>query len=330
MPAKASTEPTDRSIPPEMITNVIPIATMALSAVCSSTLSRFETVRKCGVAAQRIAHSASRPANVPSCRPAWAPSRALRAARRLERLVPARRRWSCGHSERRLQDVGVGGLAARRARRTTRPPRITRMRSLMPEHFRQIGRDHDEARAVLDQAVHQQVDVLPGRHVDARASARRRSGCPPAPPATSPAPPSADCRRSGSARADRVPAYGSAGWRSPRPPRRVPSARSMTPSRGRARRGARSRRCARRDSGRTRPCCLRSSGRNPIRAAHRHRPANRCARGVPAIDDASARATGSAPTSARASRVRPAPTSPAMPRISPRRRTNEMSSRPPP
>ena len=66
IPAKASTDPTDRSMPPEMITNVIPMATMAFRAVCSSTLSRFETVRKCGVAAHRIAHSVSRPANVPS------------------------------------------------------------------------------------------------------------------------------------------------------------------------------------------------------------------------------------------------------------------------
>jgi hypothetical protein len=49
-----------------MITKVIPTATMALMEVCSRTFSRFETVRKCGVAAQRTMQSASSPANVPS------------------------------------------------------------------------------------------------------------------------------------------------------------------------------------------------------------------------------------------------------------------------
>jgi hypothetical protein len=83
MPASASTDPTDRSMPPETMTNVMPTATIALIAVCSSTFRRFDTVRKCGVAAHSIRHRTTRPPNVPSCRAAcMSPSRriALEAA----------------------------------------------------------------------------------------------------------------------------------------------------------------------------------------------------------------------------------------------------------
>ena len=45
-PASATIDPTERSIPPERITNVMPTATIALMLVCSTTLTRFETVRK--------------------------------------------------------------------------------------------------------------------------------------------------------------------------------------------------------------------------------------------------------------------------------------------
>ena len=53
-------------MPPERITNVMPTATMALMLVCSATLSRFETVRKCGVRIHSTAHSSSRPISVPN------------------------------------------------------------------------------------------------------------------------------------------------------------------------------------------------------------------------------------------------------------------------
>ena len=58
-------EPTERSMPPERITKVIPTATMALMLVCSAMLSRFETVRKCGV---RI-HSTTQSDREPDERP---------------------------------------------------------------------------------------------------------------------------------------------------------------------------------------------------------------------------------------------------------------------
>jgi hypothetical protein len=68
MPDSARTDPTDRSIPPDTITKVMPTATIALIEVCSRTFSRFETVRKCGVAAHSTTQRTTSPANVPSCR----------------------------------------------------------------------------------------------------------------------------------------------------------------------------------------------------------------------------------------------------------------------
>jgi len=45
-PAKAATAPTERSIPAVMITMVIPMATIAVTAVCVPTLRRLWEVRK--------------------------------------------------------------------------------------------------------------------------------------------------------------------------------------------------------------------------------------------------------------------------------------------
>ena len=45
-PASATIEPTDRSMPPVRITNVIPTATIPMNALCSTTLTRLETVAK--------------------------------------------------------------------------------------------------------------------------------------------------------------------------------------------------------------------------------------------------------------------------------------------
>ena len=46
MPAAASTDPTDRSMPPVAITNVMPMAMMPVMLTCVSTLSRLSLVRK--------------------------------------------------------------------------------------------------------------------------------------------------------------------------------------------------------------------------------------------------------------------------------------------
>jgi hypothetical protein len=57
MPPKAKTEPTDKSIPPVRMTNVMPIASKPLMDVCRSTLRRLTVVRKCSLVSARAMHS---------------------------------------------------------------------------------------------------------------------------------------------------------------------------------------------------------------------------------------------------------------------------------
>ena len=45
-PASAASAPTERSMPAVMITSVIPIAMIAVTAVCWPTLKRLSLVRK--------------------------------------------------------------------------------------------------------------------------------------------------------------------------------------------------------------------------------------------------------------------------------------------
>ena len=53
-------------MPPEMITNVMPAAITALIEVCSRTLSRLETVRKCGLSIESRPPSSTSPSSVPT------------------------------------------------------------------------------------------------------------------------------------------------------------------------------------------------------------------------------------------------------------------------
>ena len=66
--ASAATGPTDRSMPPEMITSVMPIATQALMLDCCRMLMRLRSVRN---TLDRLANTttmSSRPASVPMSR----------------------------------------------------------------------------------------------------------------------------------------------------------------------------------------------------------------------------------------------------------------------
>ena len=59
-PARASREPTDRSIPPEIITIVMPIAITVMTAVCRATLAKLPGEINCGSIIAIIRHSTSR------------------------------------------------------------------------------------------------------------------------------------------------------------------------------------------------------------------------------------------------------------------------------
>jgi hypothetical protein len=62
---RASTDPTDRSMPPEMITAVIPSARMAKTETCWRTLNRFRTVKKNGDRMESTTTRRIRPASGP-------------------------------------------------------------------------------------------------------------------------------------------------------------------------------------------------------------------------------------------------------------------------
>ena len=59
-PENARIEPTDRSIPPETITRVMPSAMMLITAVWRITLEMFVVVRKYGETIDKITNSAAK------------------------------------------------------------------------------------------------------------------------------------------------------------------------------------------------------------------------------------------------------------------------------
>ena len=77
-PDRASTEPTDRSIPPVMTTSVMPVATRSTSGSWFAMVRTVVAVRKCSVAAPNpMTSAASTPRSAAyseSCRPS-APAR---------------------------------------------------------------------------------------------------------------------------------------------------------------------------------------------------------------------------------------------------------------
>ena len=73
----AAIEPTDRSMPPEMMTKVMPTAMMPMKAVRVSTFRTLSAVAKSGLSAQPAMHSRTRPSSGPrswmrcTSRPDW-------------------------------------------------------------------------------------------------------------------------------------------------------------------------------------------------------------------------------------------------------------------
>ena len=62
-------EPTDRSMPPEMMTKVMPTATTKLMEICWNTFRKLLTVKNTGEAMVRSRHSAARAIRMPSTLP---------------------------------------------------------------------------------------------------------------------------------------------------------------------------------------------------------------------------------------------------------------------
>src|SRR5207253_9149259 len=62
-PASAIDDPTERSMPPDTITTVMPIAMIVMTAVCRATPARLPAERNTGLTAAMTTHSATRLAN---------------------------------------------------------------------------------------------------------------------------------------------------------------------------------------------------------------------------------------------------------------------------
>src|SRR3954465_121345 len=74
--AVAAVGPTDRSMPPAMMTRVMPSATQALIEDCWRMLSRLGLVRKFGLRTAKTTTIATRPNSAPASRsPTWGPNR---------------------------------------------------------------------------------------------------------------------------------------------------------------------------------------------------------------------------------------------------------------
>src|SRR5439155_9134876 len=147
-PENARTEPTDRSIPAVIITNVIPAATTAIIEVCSAILSRFETVRKYGERIQRTKHRPSKPDKVPICR--------FRLIRNSAPILLA---------ERAAKDLLRSCLTS--VELPTDFPLMHHEDAIAhTQNFGHLRRNHDNRNAICSESVHELIDFFLGSHVD--------------------------------------------------------------------------------------------------------------------------------------------------------------------
>src|SRR5215204_5977162 len=175
-PARAITDPTDRSMPPEAITTVMPIAMIVMTAVCRATPARFPGERNFGSNAATTTHSAMRLANgrnrftqsdidAPGLthrfnasfvqllyKSACVTISFSRALALLQRGVPEHLLLG------RLSGIELGH----------QPPAPHDEDAVgHPQQFRQVGRDHDDGRAAFGQPVHRPVNLGARGHIHA-------------------------------------------------------------------------------------------------------------------------------------------------------------------
>src|SRR5690606_36540843 len=117
---KAAMEPTERSMPPAMITNVAPTAMIPINAERVSTLNRFVEVRKDGWMSEPTTTSNARPTSGVSCCHGTRPMRSRQVglagtsdtdmpARILRSRSPVMAAQTCGVSHDRLFVQVVAG-----------------------------------------------------------------------------------------------------------------------------------------------------------------------------------------------------------------------------
>src|SRR6185503_556615 len=162
------TVPIDRSMPPEMITNVTPRASTPLTVVASRIPTMLSNSRKLGEAIENTTTIAISTPNASSVWTALEPR-----PRRAGRAAGSRSSWGVGWSmfgprggaPRR---IGHDLLLAGSAGQLRRDPPLAHHEDAMAhaQHLGQLRRDHQDRFALAGQLVHQLVDLALGADVD--------------------------------------------------------------------------------------------------------------------------------------------------------------------
>src|SRR5438067_4791477 len=160
----AAIEPTDRSMPPDTTTKVMPTAMMPMKAVRVSTFIRLSRVAKSGFSALPRMHSMTSAMTGPAPFRRASGERAGRTG-----AVPA------AGSETGVSVVGVGCMGndvfftelvlAEHGLQAAAVQHRDAVRQA--DQFDQLGRNDDHRAALTRQAMDQRIDVAPGAHVHA-------------------------------------------------------------------------------------------------------------------------------------------------------------------
>src|SRR5690606_29530737 len=155
-PVRASTEPTDKSMPPDRMTTVMPAAKMALMATCRVTFMRLADVRNRSLKRDARSIMASRTSSMPSRRSNWREDPPVCCSSRLMVGSP------CGVSPdlllRRLGRVQLGHDA----------PFVHDVNAIAEvDDLGQFRGDHQDGFAVRGQLVDEPVHFRLRAHVDA-------------------------------------------------------------------------------------------------------------------------------------------------------------------
>src|SRR5207302_4979103 len=163
-PARASSEPTDRSIPAVRMTKVIPAAMIALMETCRATLSRFSAVRNEGESSARAATSVTNAMVRPK---RWRFRRTGAGAGRAG-ASPTALTSGCATvrpPRRARQDLLLRRLSARELRAD--PPFVHHEDAVRhPQDLRHLGGDHHHRHPGAGEFDHQPVHLDLGADVD--------------------------------------------------------------------------------------------------------------------------------------------------------------------
>src|SRR5471032_1777689 len=157
----AAIEPTDRSMPPLMMTKHMPTAMMPMNAVRVSTFIALSMVAKSWFSAKPAMHSTTRPSTGPS------PCRRDHAWR--ARVTPRSRVWDDAVSvgSGGVGNEGLFGELVRGQRGLQRAGAHHGDAVADADQLDQLGRDDDHGLAFAGEPLDQEIDVAFGTHVDA-------------------------------------------------------------------------------------------------------------------------------------------------------------------